>query len=233
MASTSQPPSPKGSSGTASSSGAADRGDTRQRFIRAAQQTVRETGLANASARTIAARAGSSQGLIFYHFGTVSELLEAASTDAVEQSIASYRTELEQAESLTDLLAVGDELRRREHANGNVAFMAQMMAGAQHDPVLARAAGDAMSAWVAEVRAVLERALRENALIDLADLDGLARLIAAGFVGLELYDAVDPAGTDTALATLRSLGRLVAALDDLGPIASRAVRAATRRRTGP
>jgi AcrR family transcriptional regulator len=204
-------------------------GHTKARVLRAAQQTVRETGLANASARTIAARAGASQGLIFYHFGTVSELLEAASNDATDQSIRGYRTALAQVQSLSDLLAVGDDLHRRELANGNVAFMAQMMSGAQHDPVLARASRYAMSAWIRELRTVLERVLHDSPLAELIDIDGVARLIAAGFIGLELYDAVDPEGTAGAVEALRSLDRLVTTLDDLGPIARRAVRAATRR----
>src|SRR5699024_1149137 len=72
-------------------------GGTRERLIHAAQRTVRETGLANASARTISARAGASQGLIFYHFGTVSDLLAAASNAAVDRSIGSYRTALDGA----------------------------------------------------------------------------------------------------------------------------------------
>ena len=221
MGSTSSPPSgdsPAGSAGTKS------------RLIRAAQQTVREEGLANTSARTIAARAGVSQGLLFYHFGTVSELVEAASIDAVDRSIQSYRTALAQAASLADLLAVGDELRRRERDTGNVTFMAQTMAGAQHDQVLARAAHYAMSAWVAQTRTVLNRVLRDSPLVDVVDTDDLAHLIAAGFIGLELYDAVDPDGSASAFQALRSLDALASTLDGLGPMARRAIHAAIRRR---
>jgi len=45
--------------------------DTRTRLMHAALLTVRENGLAAASARTIAARAQANQALIFYHFHTV------------------------------------------------------------------------------------------------------------------------------------------------------------------
>ena len=56
--------------------------DTRSRLIQAALLTVRQDGLAAASARTIAARAQVNQALIFYHFTTVTQLIEAASAAA-------------------------------------------------------------------------------------------------------------------------------------------------------
>jgi hypothetical protein len=58
---------------------------------------------------------------------------------------------------------------------------------------------------------------------------GLARAISAAFVGLELYEGVDADGAGSALATLEQLGVLVEVLDDLGPVARRAVRARLRR----
>ena len=62
------------------------------------------------------------------------------------------------------------------------------------------------------------------------DIDGLAPLIAIGFIGLGLCEAVDPTGATDALAALASLGALLTTLDGLGPMARRAVRAATQRR---
>src|ERR1700684_2605606 len=55
---------------------------TRRRLIEAAIETLKVEGYAGASARAIAERAGSNQGLIFYHFGSVANLLLAA-LDAV------------------------------------------------------------------------------------------------------------------------------------------------------
>ncbi|MGH9206383.1 MAG: TetR family transcriptional regulator, partial [Acidimicrobiales bacterium] len=50
-------------------------GDTRQALVRAAVETLKSEGFAGASARVIAGRAGCNQGLVFYHFGTVANLL--------------------------------------------------------------------------------------------------------------------------------------------------------------
>jgi AcrR family transcriptional regulator len=52
--------------------------DTREKLLAAAVETVWRDGLGASSARSIAARAGVNQALIFYHFGSVSELVEQA-----------------------------------------------------------------------------------------------------------------------------------------------------------
>ena len=51
---------------------------TRTRLIDAAIETLKAEGFAGSSARAIAERAGLNQGLIFYHFGSVANLLLAA-----------------------------------------------------------------------------------------------------------------------------------------------------------
>jgi hypothetical protein len=52
--------------------------------------------------------------LVFYHFGTVSELLEAACRQAVDDSASYYRDQLLTVTSLHGLIAVGRELHERE-----------------------------------------------------------------------------------------------------------------------
>ena len=131
------------------------------------------------------------------------------------------------------MLAVGRALHERERAGGNVAMMAQLMAGAQTDPTLADAARYAMARWNAEIETVVRRVLRDHPLAEITDPAGLARAISAGFIGLELYEGVDPEGAELALQSLEQLGLLVDVMDDLGPVARRAVRAKTRGRRRP
>ncbi len=123
--------------------------DTRAKLLEAAARTVSADGLAATSARTIAARAQVNQALVFYHFGTVGELVEAASRQRVADSVEHYRERFGAVSTLAELLAVGRELHERERAAGNVALMAQLMSGGQHDPVLARAARHALDSWTA------------------------------------------------------------------------------------
>ena len=165
------------------------------------------------------------QALIFYHFGTVGELVEAACRQAVEESAEFYHEQFAAVSSLTELLAVGRRLHERERAAGNVAMMAQLMSGAQTDPTLASAARYAMARWNEEIEAVVRRVLQDNPLSELTDPAGLARAISAGFIGLELYEGVDAEGAEQAIAALEQLGSLIDVIDDLGPVARRAMRA--------
>jgi AcrR family transcriptional regulator len=199
--------------------------DTRARLLRAAADTIRGQGVAAVSARVVAGRAGVNQALVFYHFGTVSELVEASCRDAVDVAADRYRDQFAHVTSLPELLQVGRDLHEQELASGNVAMMGQLMSGARSDPVLARAARYAMTRWSSEVEAVVRRVLQGNPLADLADSAGLARAVSASFIGLQLYDGVDPDGAAHALAALERLAVLVEVVDDLGPIARRALRA--------
>lgn len=204
------------------------RNGTRIKLLAAAAQSLRDDGLAALSARVVAARAGVNQALIFYHFGSVAELVEAASREAVDASAEFYHEQFAQVTSFNELLALGRELHERERAAGNVAMMAQLMSGAQWDETLAGAARYAMQRWNQEIEVVVRRVMEGNPLAEICDPAGLARAISAGFIGLEMYEGVDKAGAEAALESLERLGDLVAVMDDLGPIARRAVRAKMR-----
>ncbi len=202
---------------------------THEKLLRATQEGLVADGIAGLSARTVASRAGVNQALVFYHFGTVSELVEAAARDLADNSVSHYRDRFGTVDSLGGLLALGEEVHAHERTAGNVALMAQLMAGAQSDEVLARAARYAMDLWREEVEAVVRRVLEPSPLADVVDPAGLARAISAAFIGLELYEGVDPDGARSALAALEQLGLLIEVVDDLGPVARRAVRARLRR----
>jgi AcrR family transcriptional regulator len=64
----------------------------RAALVGAAIDALRETGYAGASAREIASRAGYSQALVFYHFGSVNELLLAALDEVSSRRMAVYRS---------------------------------------------------------------------------------------------------------------------------------------------
>ncbi len=201
---------------------------TRARLLTAAAQSLREDGIVGLSARAIAARAQVNQALIFYHFSSVSELVDAACRQAVDESADFYREKFAAVSSLSELLIVGRELHLRERAAGNVAMMAQLMAGAQRDPALDDAAKYAMARWNLEIESVVRRVLRDSPIADITDPAGLSRAISAGFIGLELYEGVDPEGAELALNSLEHFGAIVDVIDDLGPIARRALRAKVR-----
>src|SRR5580704_13536004 len=78
-------------------SGGGTMGDTRAALIEAAIAVLHESGFARASARRIAQRAGCNQALVFYHFGSVNDLLVAALEEVSARRMAAYRELLARA----------------------------------------------------------------------------------------------------------------------------------------
>ncbi|WP_370937577.1 TetR/AcrR family transcriptional regulator [Amycolatopsis sp. cg13] len=205
--------------------------DTRQRLIDGTIETIRTHGLTGTTARSIAAAAGVNQALVFYHFGTVHDLLQAACLAATQARVAPFAERLGQVTDLRQLLALGRALHADERAHGNVTVLAQMLAGAQADPKLAEATATALQLWIAPIEDALTRLLAGSPVSEVIDTPGLARAVSAGFVGLELYEGVDPDGAQAALDALDRLAVLIEVVDDLGPVALRALRGKLRRTT--
>jgi AcrR family transcriptional regulator len=203
---------------------------TRTRLEHAALASLREDGVAGLSARTIARRADANQALVFYHYGTVTALVAAAALDSVTTAVDRYRLQFDAAGSFAELLAVGRALHESERAAGNVAVMAQLTAAAQTDPVVAETARRCLDSWADALEPTVRRLLRTTPLDGLVDHHGLTRAVSASFLGMELYEGVDPAAAAAALVSLEQLGAVLEAVNDLGPIARRAVRARLRRR---
>ena len=203
--------------------------ETKSKLLAAALKTLTEQGIAGTSARTIAAAAGVNQALVFYHFGSVDELLAAACREAAEQRVTLYRARLARVESLTELLEVARDLHVQEKAAGHLAVLGQLLAGAQTQPRLAPATAAGLSSWTVELEHVLTRILARTSLSEFVDTGGLATAMSAGFVGFELYEGVDPDGAEQALAALEQLAELVGAFDQLGPVVHLAIRTQLRR----
>ena len=195
--------------------------DTRRRLIDGAIQALRTRGIAGTSARSIAAAAGVNQALVFYHFDTVDQLVDTACREGTAERVAEYRERFRSVASLRELLDLGRDLSQAERQAGNIAVLAQVLAGAQQDTRLAEAARFALGLWTAEIEATLRRILAGSPVAQLADPAGLASAVAASFIGIELYGGVDPDAAASALDTLQAFAVLAELLDDLGPVARR------------
>jgi AcrR family transcriptional regulator len=203
--------------------------ETKTKLLEGALRVLTEQGIAKISARTVATAAGVNQALVFYHFGSVDELLAAACRYGAEQAVSRYRARLAEVTSLSELLTVGRQMHEEERDGGHVALLGQLLAGAQTHPALGPATAAGLDLWIAEIEKVLTRVLAGTPFGEFTDPAGLARAVAASFVGIELYEGVDDAGAHAALDALEQLGALVAALEELGPVAQRAVRHHLRR----
>lgn len=198
--------------------------DTRTTLLDATLRVLRDRGITGISGRVIATEAGVNQALIFYHFGTVDALVDHACRNASAALVSSYRDRFAQVSSLPELLALGRTLHQKELETGNVAVLAQVLAGAPKDPVVAAAGRYAMDLWVTEIQHTMGRLLASSPVREAIDVAGLSRAVAAAFVGIELYDGVDPAGAESALTAIDQLSILIEVVEDLGPVARRALR---------
>jgi len=203
--------------------------DTKRRLLDGAMRAIRDHGIAGVSARTIAAAAGVNQALVFYHFGSVDELLAAACTANTAARVETYAERFAGVESLGELLEVGRALHEEERRAGNVFVLAQLFAGAQSDPKLGPPVAAALQLWIDQVESVLRRLLAGSPFAEVADIPGLARAVSAAFIGLELFEGVDEVGARHALDALGQLAVLIEVVDELGPVARRALRAKLSR----
>src|SRR5580700_6717141 len=103
--------------------------DTRAVLIAAAIDTLRESGFAAASARRIAAKAGCNQALIFYHFGSVPDLLVAALEEISARRMEAYRGLLAHTGTIGGLVDAARAIFSEDLAAGHVAVLVEMISG--------------------------------------------------------------------------------------------------------
>lgn len=204
--------------------------DTRTKLLEATDAVLREDGIAAVSARAVATRAGVNQALVFYHFGTVAELVDHACRAALDARVAAYVDRFDAIDTIEQFLLLAKELNVTERRSGNVAMMAQLLAAGQHDDAMATTARYCLGRWSEQVERVLQRVLAGHPVADLIDVAGLSHAVTCGFVGVELMQGVAAPGAEAALATLEQIATLLDVFDDLGPVARRAVTARLRRR---
>src|SRR5271156_5580988 len=87
---------------------------TRTELVEAAIGTLKADGFAGSSARAIAQRAGLNQGLIFYHFGSVANLLLAALDSVSEERLQLYGAEVSGATSPIQLVEAAEGIFRND-----------------------------------------------------------------------------------------------------------------------
>ena len=122
---------------------------TRARLIEAAIETLKAEGFAGSSARAIAERAGVNQGLIFYHFDSVANLLLAALDSVSARRMEHYGAAIDGVGSPTELVDVATAIFREDLDAGYVAVLVEMIAGASSTPGLGPAVSARLGPWFA------------------------------------------------------------------------------------
>ncbi len=164
--------------------------DTKDRLVTAALRVVAREGVSGASARVIAAEADVNQALIFYHHGSVEELLGEASRQVSARRAERYAEALDEVGSFTELATVARQLHDEERRAGDVVVLTQLLAGARTRPAVTGALRDNFDLLVQPVERTLARLVAGTALEEVLAVPELARSIAGGFLGLELLDGI-------------------------------------------
>ncbi|MFC1409953.1 TetR/AcrR family transcriptional regulator [Streptacidiphilus sp. N1-12] len=186
--------------------------DTKAALVEAAIAALRENGFAGASAREIAQRSGCNQALIFYHFGTVSQL-HLAALDAVSAARDTrYRAMVEESHGLSALVRAARAVFDEDLDQGHVTVLVEMIAAAQFNPELRPEVAARIRPWRAFAADSMKDALAGSPAARLLPPDELAHAVVAMYLGLEMLANLE-GEREPALALFDRAGKIASLLD--------------------
>lgn len=188
--------------------------ETKARIIGATLATLKEEGIVGTSARAIARAGDFNQALIFYHFGSVDDVIVAAVTQMSSRRMENHRSKLEETSSLPDLIRVARQLHADDSSHDNMTVLTQALAGGLNNPDMSAKLYANLEPWSEMVADAIERVLADNPVASALPHRQIADAISALFLGIELLDDLNPAvgHADAMFDSLQSLAEL---LDDL------------------
>jgi AcrR family transcriptional regulator len=192
------------------------KGDTRERLMAAAVEVLREHGITGATARAIAARAGVNQALIFYHFGSVTNLLLQSFLRTSDDQIARYRAAAEDVSSLHDLVAIARRLHDEDMESGAVTAVTQLMAAAD-EPEMNRQILERFDEWIRIVEEAMRGATGDSPLAAAVPVREAAYAISAMFLGIEILTRLDPERSE-ASQLFDMMANLATLIEALAPV---------------
>ena len=148
--------------------------ETRSRIVAATLATLKSEGIVGTSARNIAKAGDFNQALVFYHFGSVDDLVIAAVSSMSCDRIDRYRPRLESVSSLTEMVGVARELHAEDVANDNMKVFTQAFAGAVGNSEIGPKLYAELQPWTDLVTETVDRVLADvpaAAAIERASLD--------------------------------------------------------------
>jgi AcrR family transcriptional regulator len=198
-------PGSKAAVGRPASTGAEE---TREALVEAAIASLKEEGFAGASAREIARRAGCNQSLVFYHFGSVVNLLLAALDSVSATRRAHYQAAVDRAEGIVALVDAAAAVFEEDLDAGHIAVLAEMIAGASSTPGLAMEVAARIAPWQEFTADAVRDVLAESPLASVLEPAVAAHAVVALYLGLEMLAHLD--GDREAATALFDRARLLA-----------------------
>lgn len=185
--------------------------ETKARIIAATLETLRTEGIIGTSARAIAKTGDFNQALIFYHFGSIDDLVIASVSSMSARRMENQRNKLEHVETLTEMIQVARELHADDLTDDNMTVLIQAFAGASGNPETGPKLYAEIEPWSQLITDTIERVLGDVPAAALIDKEQIAQAIGALFLGIELLDDLDPkrASAEAMFDTLEGLTRVL------------------------
>lgn len=167
---------------------------TKERIVDAALETLKEDGFAGTSARAIAKRGGFNQALIFYHFGTVNDLLLAALDKTSEIRMAKYGDKVRDVDSVGEAVRVASDLYREDLDSGHITVLSELIAGSLDRPDLGPEIVKRIDPWIDLAEDAVRNALGPLGLMDTIPPRTIAYAIVALYLGVDLLSHLEQDG---------------------------------------
>lgn len=187
---------------------------TRARIVDAALATLKQRGFAATSTRAVAAQGGFTQALIFYHYGSLNEVLLAALDRTSEERMTRYASALEQVHSLPQLLEVAAAMYLEDLDGDHLTVLAELIAGSSSAPELGPAIAERMEPWVRLTEEAVARVLGDSPLATLIPQRDIAFGVVSLYVGAALLTRLsgDTSDARSLFATATRVGATAGAL---------------------
>lgn len=202
-------PSKPGAAASAASEG------TRRALVGAAIEVLKTGGFHAASARRIAERAGCNQGLVFYHFGSVANLLLAALDAVSEDRFERYSAAVAQAPTVAGLTDVAAVIFEEDLDSGYAKVLVELISGASAVPELGPEVAARIAGWTDFAQSAIKGSVDPLLLAATAPPAEIAYGIVAVYLGLEMLSHLD-GDRDKALALFGRARHLAALAGALG-----------------
>ena len=166
------------------------RSTTKERIVEAAIETIREGGFAGATARSIARTGGFNQALIFYHFGTISDLMLAALDEISAERTQRYVELFAGSASMQEKLVSAADLYRKDRESGRIKVISEIMAGGASRPELAAAIAAKIEPWLDLIEGAVASLLQQVGLTGIVPPRDAAYAVVAFFLGIDIMAAL-------------------------------------------
>lgn len=164
---------------------------TKQRIVDAAFQTLKDEGFAGTSARAIARRGGFNQALIFYHFGTLNDLLLTTLDKTSSDRMLRYRDSMGEALSVDEKIQTATRLYREDLASGHITVISEMIAASLARPDLGPEVVARMQPWIQFAEGVITELLAGSMFEGAVNPRTLAFAVVALYLGVDLLSHLD------------------------------------------